>query len=249
MKNYLLLVCIALPFAGFAQTKSSEARHSDNSRIRTEEVENGYDVYTFNSRDKSAKGTPMLSSRWQPAEILLVGNTKRMSAPVKYDIYQHQLQVRRAQGDSILVPATRVQEFSFAQLDAHGAERPRRFVRYESPALPAGLNGTCAEVLYNGKSVQLLKFWNKQLVKEAENTTNFSSTGTVQRYDENNKYYVRWVGDGQLLAVRPKRGSLKEALAGHPEALRALEAQKGPLSSEAELQATIGAIDKQLGTE
>lgn len=246
MKSCLLLVCVTLPFAGFAQTKSAEARHSDNSRIRTEEVENGYDVYTFNSRDKSAKGSPMLSSRWQPAEILLVGNTKRMSAPVKYDIYQHQLQVRRAQGDSILVPAARVQEFAFSQLDATGAEQPRRFVRYESPSLPAELNGTCAEVLSGGKSVQLLKFWNKRLVKETENTTNFSSTGTVQRYDENNKYYLRWVSDGQLVAVRPKRGSLKEALAGHPEALRALEAQKSGVTSEAELQAALTSLDQQL---
>jgi len=248
MKNCLLLVFAALPLVGFAQSKSSEARHSENARLRTEEVENGYDVYTFNSRDKSAKGTPMLSSRWQPAEILLVGNTKRMSAPVKYDIYQHQLQVRRAQGDSILVPATRVQEFAFSQLDARGAEQPRRFVRYESPALPAELNGTCAEVLSSGKSLQLLKFWHKRLVKEAENTTNISSTSTIQRYDENNKYYVRWASDGQLVAVRPKRGSLKEALAGHPEALSALEAQKGPLSTEAELKAAIMAIDEQVST-
>lgn len=249
MKNCLLLILAALPLAGFAQNTTSEARHSENSRVRTEQIENGYDVYTFNSRDKSAKGTPMLSSRWQPAEILLVGNTKRIAAPVKYDIYQHQLQVRRAQGDSILVPTARVQEFAFSQLDARGAEQPRRFVRYESPALPAELNGTCAEVLSSGKSLQLLKFWHKRLVKEAENTTNISSTSTIQRYDENNKYYVRWASDGQLLAVRPKRGSLKDALASHPEALRALEAQKGPLGTEAELRAAIIAIDEQVSAK
>ncbi len=249
MKNCLLLLLAALPLAGFAQSKSSEARHSENARLRTEEVENGYDVYTFNSRDKSARGTPMLSARWQMADILLVGNTKRTSAPVKYDIYQHQLQVRRTQGDSILLPAARVQEFVFSQLDANGKEQPRRFVRYESPNLPAELNATCAEVLSDGKAVQLLKFWNKRLVKEAENSTNFSSTGTVQRYDENNKYYVRRVSDGQLLAVRPKRASLKDALAGQPDALKALEAQKGAISTEQELLAAVKAIDEQLSSK
>jgi hypothetical protein len=137
----------------------------------------------------------------------------------------------------------RVQEFSFSQLDANGNRQPRRFVRYESPTLPTELNGACAEVLSDGKSLQLLKFWNKKLIKEAENTTNISSTSTIQRYDESNKYYVRWANAGQLVAVRLKRGSLKEALAGHAEALRALETYKGPLNTEAEIAAAISSID------
>lgn len=249
MKNCLLLALATMPLIGFAQSKSSEARASENTRARTEAVDSGYDVYTFNGRDKSVRGNPMLLPHWQPAEILLVGNAKRTSAPAKYDTYQHQLQVRRPQGDSILLPAPLVQEFSFSQLDAHGSERPRRFIRYESPSLPAELNGTCAELLAGGKTLQLLKFWSKRLVKEAENTTNISSTSTVQRYDENNKYYVRWASDGQLLGFRLKRGSLKDALAGHPEALKELEMYKGSLSSEDDFKAAIAAIDEKLSTK
>lgn len=249
MKTYLLLGLITLPLAGFAQSKASEARGSENTRARTEEVENGYDVFAFNSRDKSVRGTPMLSAQWQPAEILLVGNAKPLSAPAKYDMHQHQLRVRRAQSDSILLPAARVQEFSLAQLDANGSQQSHCFVRYESPSLPTELNGAYAEVLSGGNSLQLLKFWNKKLVKEVENTTNISSTSTIQRYDESNKYYVRWANDGRLLPVRLKRGSLKDAMAAQPDALKALEEQKGSLSTEAEVAAAIAAINTRLNVK
>jgi hypothetical protein len=249
MKTHLLLGLITLPLVGFAQSKATEARVSENTRARTEEVENGYDVFAFNSRDKSVRGTPMLSSQWQPAEILLVGNAKPLSAPAKYDMYQHQLRVRRAQGDSILLPATRVQEFSLSQLDASGNRQPHRFVRYESSSLPTELNGAYAEVLSGGNSLQLLKFWNKKLIKEAENTTNISSTSTIQRYDESNKYYVRWANDGRLIPVRLKRGSLKDALATQPDALKVLEEQKGSLSTEVEVAAAIVAINTRLNAK
>lgn len=246
MKTYLLLGLLTLPLAGFAQSKATETRASENTRVRTEVAEDGYDVFAFNNRDKSVRGTPMLSSQWQPAEILLVGNAKPLSAPAKYDIHQHQLRVRRAQGDSILLPTARVQEFSLSQLDANGNQQSHRFVRYESPSLPTELNGTCAEVLSGGNSLQMLKFWNKKLIKEPESTTNISSINTVQRYDDSNKYYVRWASDAQLMPIRLKRGSLKEALAAHPEALKALEAQKGALSTEAEVAAAVAAINAQL---
>lgn len=243
MKDCLLLFLATMPFVGFAQGKNAEARASENTRARTEIGEDGYDVHTFNVRDRSVRGTPMLSPQWQPTEILLVGNTKPMSAPAKYDIHQHELRVRRPQGDSIVVPAARVQEFSFTQLSGQGSTQPRRFVRYASPSLPAELNGTCAEVLAGGKTLQLLKFWNKTLNREPENNANIASTSTIQRYDESNKYYVRWVDDGQLVAVRLKRGSLKDALAGHPRALSALEAQKGPLNTEVDAILAVMAID------
>lgn len=244
MKSCMLLVLVTMPIVGFAQSKNTEAQASDNSRARTQIGDDGFDAYAFNLRDKSVRGTPMLSSQWQPAEILLVGNTKPMAAPVKYDIHQHELRVRRPQGDSIIVPSARVQEFSFIQLSAQGSMQPRRFMRYQSPSLPAELNGTCAEILAGGKTLQLLKFWNKTLVKEPENNANIASTSTIQRYDESNKYYVRWVSDGQLMAVRLKRGSLKEALAGHPKALSELDAQKGPLNTEVDAKAAIAAIDE-----
>jgi hypothetical protein len=248
MRTCLLLSLITLPIAGFAQNKAVESRASENTRARTEVGEDGYDVFAFNSRDKSVRGTPMLSSQWQPAEILLVGNTKPLSAPVKYDIHQHQLRVRRTQGDSILLPTARVQEFSLSQLDASGNQRPHRFVRYESPSLPAELNGVCAEVLSGGNSLQLLKFWNKKLISERENN-NISSIATVQRYDENNKYYVRWASDGRLVPIRLKRGSLKDALATQPDALKVLEEQKGSLSTEVEIVAAIMAINARLNAK
>ena len=122
----------------------------------------------------------------------------------------------------------------------------RRFIRYQSPSLPAELNGTCAELLGGGEHLQLVKFWRKNVVKETENSTNIALTNTSYSFNETAKYYLRWASDGHMVAIKPKRGSLKDALAGQPEALKALDAQKNNMSTDEALGAVVTSIDPLL---
>ena len=60
--------------------------------------------------------------------------------------------------------------------------------------------------------------------------------------EESARLYLRWPADGRLVAVKPKRGSLQQALAGQPAALAALKARKGSLLTEADLVAAVQEI-------
>ena len=57
--------------------------------------------------------------------------------------------------------------------------------------------------------------------------------------EESAHLYLRWPADGRLLAVKPKRGSFRQTLAGWPAALAALKAREGSLLTGADLMATV----------
>lgn len=249
MRNKLLLpILLSLPVIGFAQKGLSNEFNVENARNVTDVFNSGYDVVPYDLHDSAIQGSAMLRPTWMSGEILLVGNTKPVPASIKYDVYHQQLRVRRAQGDSVIVPVTKIKEFTLNGLNNKGEQQARRFVRYESSTLPAELNGVCAEVLNNGENLQLLKFWRKGVVRVAENSTNMAVSHTVRSFKDLDKYYLRWAADGRMVAVRPKRGSIKDALAEQTVALTAFEARKGNLNSEAELIAALDAINPLLAT-
>jgi virulence-associated protein VagC len=246
-KKFLLPILLGFSFCSFAQKGVAPEFNTEIARGMTDVFNNGYDVVSYNLRSNAIQGSPMLMPYWTQGEILLVGNSKAVQVPVKYDLYRQQLRVKRSQGDSIVVPAARVQQFSLHTLDNSGSKQEQRFIRYESPSLPADMNGTFAEVISNGKHLQLLKFWRKTVVKVSQNSTNMALQNTVRSFNDNAKYYLRWVDDGRVAEVRPKRASLKAALAGQPAALIALAEYKNKLSSESDLSTAVTAIDPAVG--
>lgn len=138
--------------------------------------------------------------------------------------------MRHPQGDSALVPLSRIAEFALLG-------SLRRFVCYPAAALPAEVAGGAAEITFESSNVQLLKFWCKVIGKESIGNGSFATSSTRDVMEEGTRLYLRWPADGMLVAVRPKRSSLEQALASPPAALAALKARKGSISSEAELVA------------
>ncbi|MGI4761281.1 MAG: hypothetical protein ACRYF0_11275 [Janthinobacterium lividum] len=173
-------------------------------------------------------GNPFLQPGWQATSVQLVGSANPLPTTLRYDVYRQEVRVRRPQGDSVVVPLTRIKEFTLTPAD-------RRFVCYPAATLPTEVQGACAEVLANGPHLQLLKFWNKKLVKQPADNTSYGSNSTMTVLEESVRYYLRWPADGHWTAVRPK-----QALAGQPTALKA---QKATLNSEAELTAAVPALD------
>ena len=228
MRTRLLLpALLALPLLGAAQI-------SELSRDRTSVFNNGYTLVPPDAN--RVRGNPFLQAGWEPATLQLVGNTAPTPAAVRYDVYRQEVRVRRPQGDSVVVPLNRLKEFT---LTGSG----RRFVCYPAATLPAEVQGACAEVLAEGPHLQLLKFWHKELTKQPAENTSYASYSTVDVLETTTRYYLRWPADGHLAAVRFKRSSLEQALAGQPAALAALKARKGNLSSEADLAAAVLALD------
>lgn len=225
--HFLLPALLALPLLGAAQI-------SELSRDKVSVFNNGYTLVPPDAN--RVHGNPFLQAGWVPASVQLVGNAAPTPATLRYDVYRQEVRVRRPQGDSVIVPLARLKEFT---LTATG----QRFVCYPAVTLPAEVQGACAEVLADGPHFQLLKFWRKELVKQPAENTSYASNSTMDVLETTARYYLRWPADGHLAAVRPKRSSLEQALAGQPGALAALKARKGGLSSEADLAAAVQALD------
>lgn len=225
-KRFFLPALLALPLLGAAQ------QHSGVSR----KVNDLFDNESLLPVDNNGiYGSPFLERGWQTAMVKLIGNTAPTTTMLRYDIYRQELRVRRPQGDSVVVPLNRLSEFTLVG-------PVRRFMCLPAATLPAEVGGGCGEVLTETPQLQLLKFWRKSIVKESIGNGTYSLSSTRDVLEESARLYLRWPADGRLVAVKPKRGSLQQALAGQPAALAALKARKGSLLTEADLVAAVQEI-------
>ncbi len=83
-------------------------------------------------------------------------------------------------------------------------------------------------------------------MKQAGETNGYASARLVTVLEDQVAYYLRYPADNRWAAVRLKRASLEQALAGQPAALAALKARKGSLGSETDMAAAVAAIDPLL---
>jgi len=231
LTRFLLPALLALPLLGAAQ-------NTDLTRDKNGNFNYGYTIPPPESGE--VQGSPFLVAAWQPASVLLLGNSRPVPATLKYDIYHQELRVRRAAGDSVIVPLAGVQEFTFTS-------PARRFVRYPPATLPGEVAGACAEVLADGAHVQLLKFWQKVLVKQPAEAIAYAPAIGPAALEAQPRYYLRWPADGHLMALRLRRAGLEQAMVGQPAALAALKTHKGALSTEADMVAALVAINATLG--
>lgn len=228
----VLAVSLGLPLLSHAQS-------SELARDKSNNFNNGYSLAPAGAN--ALQGSPYLLPQWAPATLRLAPDRPPVAVPLKYDVYRQELRIKRAQGDSVIVPLAQVREFSL-----NTASPARRFVCYPAATLPAEVGGACAEVLADGPHVQLLKFVRKAAVKQMGESSTYASSNTVNVLEEQHYYYLRWPADGHLTALRLKRASLEQALAGQPAALAALKARKGSLSAEADVAAAVVALDPLL---
>lgn len=219
----LLLPLLGLPLLGAAQT-------DDQTRYMTSVFNSGFSPVARSGFE--VQGSPLLLATWTPAELLLPGNAKPVSAPVKYDVVRQELRVLRPAGDSVAVSAAQVKSFTLA-----GGGALRHFVPFGGPGAPNGF----AEVLSPGINLQLLKYWDK-VIEKSSGGGGYASTTVVSTYADHTRYYLL-APNGRLAEVRPKRASLQEALAAYPAAQQALKARKGNINSEAELRDAVTALD------
>lgn len=233
MRTHLLLpILLAVPLLGTAQTTTPD-RNKAYMNTDADELNN---VFTMRPAATGLIGSPFLGPSWLAATVQLVGNTNSTPTILRYDLYRQELRVRRPKADSVVVPLSRIKEFT---LTVTG----QRFVCYPPATLPADVGGGCGEVLADGPHLQLLKFRRKELAKQAAATSSYSSNATVDVLHETTRYYLRWPADGHFTPLKLKRSSLEQALAGQPAALAALKARKGSLSTEADLTAAVLAAD------
>ena len=204
----LALAC-GLPLVGQAQS-------SELARDRSSNFNNGYAMPPPEAN--TLQGTPFLLSSWLPGTVLLTASTQPIATPLKYDVYRQELRVRRAKGDSVVVPLAQVREFTLT-----AAGPARRFVCYSSASLPAE-GGSCGEVLFDGSHAQVMKFVRKEIKKQAIDTGSYASNNTVNVLEEQVHYYLHWPADGHFTPLKLKRASRRRWLPSRPA--RVTSAQK-----------------------
>lgn len=230
--SLLLLTMLALPLLSVAQV--TDLYNDQRNGTLNDRFAQGY--FMAPRDNLTVEGSVFLLPGWTPGRLQLNGNAKPLDAPLKYDIYNQEVRAKRPNGDSVAVAVMRVQEFTLAT---------RRFVCYPAATLPSETGGGCGEVLYESPAVQLLKFERKTLEKRAA-AGSYATAATVPVLEAHTNYYLRWTADKRLVALKPKRASLEQALAGHPAALAALKVRKGSIGTEAELTAALAGLAASL---
>jgi hypothetical protein len=236
MRNSFLIILLAVPVAAAAQQLTEAERVAQASQNLSSAAGRRPEMIAFSTRDDALLGSPMLYAGWRPGELLLVGNQRATAAVLKYDLYRQELRVRRPQGDSVLLPMSQVREFRLL-------EPARHFVNY--PFSPPDVASTCAEVLVDGKNVQLVKYLHKMMTKPSAGNDSYTAH-TPGALVEEAQYFLRWPSDGRFSPLRLKRASLEHALAAYGPALAALKARKGSLSSEAEMGRAVADLEPLL---
>ena len=237
MNNFLLpVVLVLLPGLVAAQQLTEAERVAQSIQNLSTVSGRRPEMATYTTNGVGLAGSPMLFPNWRTGELLLIGNQRATPVPLKYDLYRQELRVRRPQGDSVLLPMSQVREFRLL-------EPMRYFVNY-SPS-PPDVAGPCAEVLVNGKNVQLVKYMRKKIIKPSAAGDSYTAY-TAGAWLEEVQYFLRWPSDGRFSPLHLKRASLEYALAAYAPALATLKSRKGSLNSEADFVHAVADLEPLL---
>ncbi|RZL08043.1 MAG: hypothetical protein EOO62_16100, partial [Hymenobacter sp.] len=188
MRTNLIIMLLALPALAAAQQVTQAEQVAQAAQNLSSAAGRRPEMIAFSTRDDGLLGSPMLYVGWQPGELLLTGNQHATTVPLKYDLYRQELRVRRPQGDSVLLPMNQVREFRLV-------EPARHFVNF--PISPPDVPGTCAEVLVEGKNVQLVKYLHKEMTKPSTGNDSYTAH-TPGALVEETQYFLRWPSDGRF---------------------------------------------------
>ncbi len=178
-------------------------------------------VRTFDTRYSGIRGTPFLLPYWCSTEVVFKDGRRFAEVPLKYDVYQNHIVIRRPQGDSVILNAAAISHFTLQDV-ATG----RSYVFKKLPLLPgdqARLQDKFLQVIQEGKN-SLVVSRGKTIVKADYK----GAYNTGRAYDElidNTQYYLLRP-DGSLADIRLNRKSVLEAFDRHQVELKAYAQQE-----------------------
>ena len=142
----------------------------------------------FDQRHEGVRGTPFLFDTWQPGAIQIKKDSVWYASPLKFrfDIYEHELQVRNDSMNTELIPDKEV--FYRFQLQSPDGKQ-FLFGKYE---LPGFRHPQFAQVIYQGNKYTLVRHYRKVLKKADLVDKGMVTTGhPYDRFEVMTEYHVR----------------------------------------------------------
>ena len=178
-------------------------------------------VRIFDTRYEGIRGTPFLLPYWCSTEVVFKDGRRFAGVPLKYDVYQNQVVIKRPQGDSVILDNAPISHFTVQDV-ATGKN-----YLFKKILLPPGdqvnLKNKFLQVIQEG-STSLVVSRNKSIVKADYK----GAYNTGRAYDElidNTQYYLLRP-DGTLVDIRLNRKSVLEGLDQHQAEIKAYAQQQ-----------------------
>jgi len=178
-------------------------------------------VRTFDTRYDGIRGTPFLLPYWCSTEVVFKDGRRFSTVPLKYDVYQNQVVIKRPQGDSVILNAAPVSYFTMQDIITGKSYVFRKFLL--PPGDQAQLKDKFLQVIQEG-STSLVVSRSKAIVK-ADYKGGYNAGRPYDELIDDTQYYLLRP-DGSLAGIRLNRKSVLEAFTKHQAEIKAYAQQE-----------------------
>ncbi|MBG8554884.1 hypothetical protein [Hymenobacter guriensis] len=237
LSTWLGIVLLFVVFGAAIPTYAQQAAGSSLVDLQNLRLVSDSKVATtylkVDKRYEGIRGTPFLLRGWSTGDILLTTNQRVKAVPLKFDLYNQQLMVRRPQGDSILLDLRNIQEFTLTDIRTlSGQASLHRFARFTD--IPGHSGRTeFLELLHATGPYTLLKRSGKSMVK-ADYQQAYSSYRPYDELVDVIQYYLL-SPQGTLTVIKPAVKSLVAAVPATVQEPLLAELKKATLRTETDL--------------
>ncbi len=178
-------------------------------------------VRIFDTRYNGIRGNPFVLPYWCNTEVVFKDGRRFTGVPLKYDVYQNQIVIKRPQGDSVILNPVPISHFTLQDAVSGKAYLFKKFPL--PPGDQARLNGRFLQVIHEGNT-SLVVSRGKAIVK-ADYKGAYNAGRTYDELIDNTQYYLLRP-DGSLAGIRLNRKSVLEGLARHQAEIKAYAQQE-----------------------
>ncbi len=178
-------------------------------------------VQLFDTRYEGIRGNPFVLPYWCSTEVVFKDGRRFKEVPLKYDVYQNQIVMRRPQGDSIILNPAPISHFTLQDVAAGKSYLFKKFTL--PPDEQARLKNRFLQVIQEG-STSLVVSRGKSIVKADYKGAYNSGRAYDELIDDTQYYLLR--PDGSMVGIRLNRKSVLEGFAKHQAEIKAYAQQE-----------------------
>lgn len=214
-----LLLPVLVATAQLAQAQQASPEQSGAAgQSNLDALATGAPAPLYLGRNDGVVGNPYVDARWLPGQLTTKNNTPLAVVPLKYDVFNHRILMRKhGTTDSLQLDDRYVTRFTL-QVPAAGGmpARQRTFRRFTEAPLP-NQSSDFVEVLHTGR-YELLKHYVVR-VRKAPAHTGYGVESKGAELEDKSEYFLRRP-NAQLVPVKL---TSKSILAAAPDLASALK--------------------------
>jgi hypothetical protein len=170
-------------------------------------------VRKFDKRYEGVRGTPFFSEKWQKGSVTMKNGKKIDKLDLKIDLFNHDVIMKRPNGDSIIIFAHTVDQVSLDDLNDGSVHVFKKSGSFKE----AGPKDAFVEVLYEGKYTLLAE--RKKTIVKASYTGAYNTGKPYDEFKDEIAYYLK-KQDKNPIKIKLSRKSVLDELENHQGELK-----------------------------